>query len=143
MQRLLGRGWRRCTDRRKFGDIGLLGRAGRSPGVLKQKSRYAECTCKAKATINERRVITIPAAIRQAFGLRANDEVIIEQTERGILLRPAVSVPSRSTPRSASGEFASDEATSASCYRSVPACASSWTRTCCSRRATSAATSRD
>ena len=46
-----------------------------------------------KATINERGVITIPAAIRQAFGLRANDEVIIEETEQGILLRPAVSVP--------------------------------------------------
>lgn len=62
-----------------------------------------------KATINERGVITIPAAIRQAFGLRANDEVIIEVTEQGILLRPAVSVPLEIYTEKRIDEFASDE----------------------------------
>ncbi len=63
-----------------------------------------------KATINERGVITIPAAIRQAFGLRANDEVIIEETEQGILLRPAVSVPLEIYTEKRIAEFASDDA---------------------------------
>jgi AbrB family looped-hinge helix DNA binding protein len=64
----------------------------------------------AKATINERGVITIPAAIRHAFGLRANDEVIIEETEQGILLRPAVSVPIEIYTEKRIAEFASDDA---------------------------------
>lgn len=63
-----------------------------------------------KATITERGVITIPAAIRQAFGLKANDEVIIEQTEQGILLRPAMSVPLEIYTEKRIDEFASDEA---------------------------------
>ncbi len=46
-----------------------------------------------KVTINERGVITIPARMREAFGIKANDELIIEDTEQGLLLRPAVSVP--------------------------------------------------
>lgn len=64
----------------------------------------------AKATINERGVITIPAAIREAFGLRPNDEVIIEQTEQGILLRPAVSVPLEIYTEKRIAEFAEDDA---------------------------------
>ena len=46
-----------------------------------------------KVTINERGVITIPAALRQAFGIKANDELILEDSAGGILLRPAMSVP--------------------------------------------------
>ncbi len=65
---------------------------------------------KVRATINERGVITIPAAIRQAFGLEANDEVIIEQTEQGILLRPALSVPLEIYTERRIAEFASDDA---------------------------------
>jgi len=63
----------------------------------------------AKATINERGVITIPAAIRQAFGLKANDELIIEQTEQGILLRPTLSVPLEVYSDKRIAEFARDE----------------------------------
>ena len=62
-----------------------------------------------KATINERGVITIPAANRQAFGLKPNDEVIIEETEQGILLRPALSVPLEIYTEKRIAEFASDE----------------------------------
>lgn len=46
-----------------------------------------------KAVINERGVITIPAALRQSLGLKANDELILEETDGGILMRPAISVP--------------------------------------------------
>ncbi len=41
-------------------------------------------------TINERGAITIPAAMRQAFGLEAGEELILEQVDQGILLRPSV-----------------------------------------------------
>jgi AbrB family looped-hinge helix DNA binding protein len=65
----------------------------------------------ARATINERGVITIPAAIRQAFGLKANDELIIEETEQGILLRPALSIPLQVYSEKRITEFARDEKT--------------------------------
>jgi AbrB family looped-hinge helix DNA binding protein len=63
-----------------------------------------------KVTINERGVITIPAAMRQALGLKANDELIVEQTEQGLLLRPAISVPIEIYTEERIAEFASDEA---------------------------------
>lgn len=62
-----------------------------------------------KATISDRGVVTIPAAIRQAFGLKADDEVIIEETEQGILLRPAISVPLEIYSEKRIAEFAGDE----------------------------------
>lgn len=63
-----------------------------------------------KATINERGGITIPAALRQAFGLRPGGEVIVEEVEQGILLRPALSVPLEIYTGKRIDEFASDEA---------------------------------
>jgi len=62
-----------------------------------------------KVTINERGVITIPARMRDAFGLKANDELIIEDTEDGLLLRPAFSVPIEVYSEDRIREFASDE----------------------------------
>lgn len=62
-----------------------------------------------KVTINDRGVITLPAAIRQAFGLKANDELIVENTAQGILLRPAISVPIEFYTEERIGEFAGDE----------------------------------
>jgi len=62
-----------------------------------------------KVTINERGVITIPAALRRACGLKANDELILENTAEGILLRPAVSVPIEVYTEDRIREFASDE----------------------------------
>ena len=64
-----------------------------------------QCT----VTIDENGVITIPAAIRQAFGLLPNDELILEATEDGILLRPWSSVPSEVYSESRIAEFSSDE----------------------------------
>lgn len=64
----------------------------------------------AKATINERGVITIPAAMRQALGLKPNDEVLIVETEQGLLIRPALSVPLEIYTEKRIAEFASDDA---------------------------------
>lgn len=47
----------------------------------------------ATLTLTDRGVISLPAALRRAFGLRANDQVIAEATPEGILLRPAVTLP--------------------------------------------------
>ena len=63
-----------------------------------------------KVTINERGVITIPAALRTTYGLKANDELILENTDAGILLRPAISVPVELYTEARIAEFASDEA---------------------------------
>ena len=62
-----------------------------------------------KVTINDRGVITIPASLRKALGLKANDELILEATGTGILLRPAVSVPIEIYSEERIREFAGDE----------------------------------
>lgn len=48
---------------------------------------------KATLTISERGVITLPAKLRQALGLSANDQLIAETTSDGLLLRLAVTLP--------------------------------------------------
>lgn len=62
-----------------------------------------------KATINDRGVITIPAALRQALGLKANDELILEEKSGGILLRPALSVPIEVYTEARIREFGRDD----------------------------------
>ena len=104
-----------------------------------------------KVTLNDRGVITIPASLRQAYGLKANDELILEGTEAGILLRPSVSVPIEIYTEARIAEFARDEAAIGKllpkaqghegAHVPVAACASFSTPTCCSRPATPAATS--
>jgi AbrB family looped-hinge helix DNA binding protein len=47
----------------------------------------------ATVTINSRGVVTLPATLRQAMGLKADDQLIAETTPEGILLRPAVTLP--------------------------------------------------
>lgn len=44
-------------------------------------------------TITSRGVITLPARVRRALGLRADDQLIAEVTPDGLLLRPAVTIP--------------------------------------------------
>ena len=44
-------------------------------------------------TINNRGVITLPAKLRQAMGLKTDDQLIAETTPNGLLLRPAVTLP--------------------------------------------------
>jgi len=48
---------------------------------------------KANVTITSRGVITLPAKLRQALGLKAEDLLIAETTPEGLLLRPAVTLP--------------------------------------------------
>jgi len=46
-----------------------------------------------KVTIGRRGAITIPSKIRRSFGMKQNDQLILEATDDGILLRPSISLP--------------------------------------------------
>jgi AbrB family looped-hinge helix DNA binding protein len=48
---------------------------------------------KATLTLTSRGVVTLPAKLRQALGLKADDQLIAETTPDGLLLRPAVTLP--------------------------------------------------
>lgn len=48
---------------------------------------------RATLTINSRGVVTLPAKLRQAMGLKSDDQLIAETTPEGLLLRPAVTLP--------------------------------------------------
>lgn len=47
---------------------------------------------KTTVTMTSRGVITLPAKLRQALGLRPDDPLIAETTPEGLLLRPAVTL---------------------------------------------------
>ncbi len=44
-------------------------------------------------TVTSRGVVTLPAGLRRALGIKADDTLIAETTPDGILLRPAVTLP--------------------------------------------------
>jgi AbrB family looped-hinge helix DNA binding protein len=48
---------------------------------------------KATLTVTSRGVVTLPARLRAALGLKADDQLIAETTPEGLLLRPAVTLP--------------------------------------------------
>jgi len=48
---------------------------------------------KTTVTITSRGVITLPAKLRQALGLKADDQLIAETTPEGLLLRPSFTLP--------------------------------------------------
>jgi len=48
---------------------------------------------KATLTVTSRGVVTLPAKLREALGLKADDLLIAETTPEGLLLRPAVTLP--------------------------------------------------
>jgi AbrB family looped-hinge helix DNA binding protein len=48
---------------------------------------------RATVTVTSRGVVTLPAKLRKALGLRADDQLIAETTPDGLLLRPAVTLP--------------------------------------------------
>jgi len=48
---------------------------------------------KSTVTMTSRGVVTLPAKLREALGLKADDVLIAETTPEGILLRPAVTLP--------------------------------------------------
>lgn len=47
----------------------------------------------ATLTVNGRGVVTLPAKLRRAMGLKADDQLIAETTAQGLLLRPVVTLP--------------------------------------------------
>ena len=47
----------------------------------------------AAVTINSRGIITLPAKLRRAMRLEADDQLIAEITPEGLLLRPAITLP--------------------------------------------------
>jgi len=64
----------------------------------------------ATLTINSRGVVTLPAKLRQAMGLKADDQLIAETTPQGLLLRPAVTLPLELYTRERVQEFDQAEA---------------------------------
>ena len=48
---------------------------------------------KVTLTVTSRGVMTLPAKLRQAMGIKADDQLIAETTPEGLLLRPAVTLP--------------------------------------------------
>jgi len=65
---------------------------------------------RAAVTINSRGVITLPARLRQAMGLKADDQLIAELTPEGLLLRPAVTLPVEVYTQAREREFDAGEA---------------------------------
>lgn len=48
---------------------------------------------KATLTVTSRGLVTLPAKLRKALGLKPDDQLIAETTPEGLLLRPAVTLP--------------------------------------------------
>lgn len=65
---------------------------------------------KATVTINGRGVITLPAKLRRALGIGADDQLIAETTPQGLLLRPAVTLPVEIYTEARIREFEASEA---------------------------------
>ena len=62
-----------------------------------------------KVTIGPRGTLTIPAKLRKAYGLQKDDQMVIEETSEGLLLKPTVSVPIEIYTEERIAEFFEDE----------------------------------
>ncbi len=71
-------------------------------------------------TINSRGVVTLPAKLRQAMGLKADDQLIAETTPQGLLLRPAVTLPLEIYTAERVQEFDAAEAELAAVLTQIP-----------------------
>jgi AbrB family looped-hinge helix DNA binding protein len=65
---------------------------------------------KVTLTVTDRGVVTLPAKLRRALGLKADDLLIAETTPDGLLLRPAVTLPVEIYSESRVREFDEAEA---------------------------------
>lgn len=74
----------------------------------------------ATLTINSRGVVTLPAKLRQAMGLKADDQLIAETTPQGLLLRPAVTLPLEIYTAERVKEFEAGEAELAAVLAQIP-----------------------
>jgi len=66
---------------------------------------------KATVTINSRGVVTLPVKLRRAAGIRPYDQMIVETTPKGLLLRRAVTLPIEIYTAARLKEFSEEEAT--------------------------------
>jgi antitoxin PrlF len=80
---------------------------------------------KATLSISGRGLIALPAKMREAAGLRPQDNLIAETTPEGILLRPAVTVPIEIYSDQRIAEFDEAEAELATWFQKNPPLASS------------------
>lgn len=62
-----------------------------------------------KIIIGQRGVLTLPAKLRKRYGLQQNDQLIVEETAKGLLLRPCVSMPIEFYSEQRIAEFAEDD----------------------------------
>ena len=69
------------------------------------------------ARVGKRGAIVVPARLRKRFGIEEGSIVIAEETEDGILIRPAVVVPTERYSPERKAEFLLSTATSAADYR--------------------------
>lgn len=72
---------------------------------------------KTTLTVTSRGVVTLPAKLRQALGIKADDQLIAEATPEGILLRPAVTLPIEIYSEKRIREFDAAEAEAAKVLR--------------------------
>ena len=79
---------------------------------------------KATLSISGRGLIALPAKMREAAGLRPQDNLIAETTPEGILLRPAVTVPIEIYSAERIAEFDEAEAELAAWFKKHPPLAS-------------------
>ena len=104
--RLLSR-WRRDVPEAPLvRSIGVFER-----GRLAEMQKYRQTAImKATLTLTSRGVVTLPAKLRRALGLRADDQLIAETTPEGLLLRPAVTLLVEIYSEKRIGEFDEAEA---------------------------------
>ena len=62
-----------------------------------------------RVTMSSRGVITLPRRMREAFGLKANDQLVVEDTPQGLLLRPTISIPVELYTEERIAEFSSED----------------------------------
>ncbi|MBM3522209.1 MAG: AbrB/MazE/SpoVT family DNA-binding domain-containing protein [Alphaproteobacteria bacterium] len=65
---------------------------------------------KTVVTVTGRGVVTLPAKLRAALGIKADDQLIAEATAEGLLLRPTVTLPVEIYSEARLKEFAAAEA---------------------------------
>lgn len=73
--------------------------------------------CMESAKVGKRGSIIVPARLRKRFGIEEGTMVTAEETEDGILIRPAVVVPVEKYTPERKAEFLLSNATSAADYR--------------------------
>ena len=64
---------------------------------------------KTTLSVNQRGVVTLPAKLRKALGIKGEDLLLAETTPEGVLLRPAVALPVEAYSQERLGEFKAAE----------------------------------